>query len=160
LIIQGTAYWAKIVGAPQPDYNKTGKEWTMDVGNLSKDTIKRLKEEGLGPKIKNKGDDREFFIQFKKKSVKSDGTAAQPIEIVDAQTNPWDGQTKLGNGTIVKVMFMVNETEWPQGSGKKFRKPGIIKVQVLKHVPYEGGEFEEFESYTSEDGHDDWSEAD
>lgn len=157
LILQGSAYWAKIVGDPQPGYDKTQKEWSMDLGNLTEKNIATLKEAGLGHKVKNKGDDRGDFIQFKRKALKKDQATgamvpSKPIEIVDKDKNPWDGKTKIGNGSTVNVKFLVNETTY---NGKKFLKPGIIGVQVVKHVPWEGGDHEDFPEY-NEDGTETW----
>jgi hypothetical protein len=152
MIIQGTAYWAKIVGEPQPGFDKSQKEWSLDL-SVNDDTVAKLKAEGLGPKIKNKQDDRGNFISFKRKQIRADGSFAQPIPIKDAKGQDWDGKTLIGNGSLVNVMFLINDTEY---KGKKFKKPGILKVQVVKLVEYEGGEREEFPEY-DESGQEQWS---
>lgn len=157
MIIQGTAYWAKIVGDPQPGYDKTQKEWSIDVGNLDDETVQKLKAEGIGNKVKNKGDDRGNFISFKRKALKKDQATGQmvpskPIKIVDAQKREWDGKTLIGNGSTVNVSFVINDVPY---NGKNFRKPGIIAVQVVKLVDYEGGQREEFPEY-NDDGSDNW----
>jgi hypothetical protein len=54
---------------------------------------------------------------------------------------PWDGKTKIGNGSKVNVKFVINDV--PYG-GKVWKKPGILGVQVVDLVPYEGGDYEEF----------------
>lgn len=106
----------------------------------------------MGHKVKNKGDGS--FIQFKRKALKKDQATGQmvpakPIEIVDKNRNPWDGKTLIGNDSVLNVNFVVNETTY---NNKKFLKPGIIKVQVVELVEYEGGEREEFPDYN--DGND------
>lgn len=153
MIIQGHAFWAKIVGEPQPGYDKNTKEWSMDL-SINDDTVKKLKAEGLGPKIKNKQDDRGNFISFKRKQVRADGSFSKPIPIKDAKGQDWDGKTLIGNGSLVNVMCVINETEY---QGKKHLKPGIIKVQVVKLVEYEGGDREDFPEY-NEDGQEVWAE--
>lgn len=157
MIINGTAYWAKIVGEPQTGYDKTQKEWSLDLGNLTDETVAKLEEVGLGPKIK-RDEKRGAYISFKRKSLKKDPTTgnmipAKPIKIVDAHKRDWDGKTLIGNGSELNVSFVVNETEYNK---KKFKKPGVIAVQVVKLVEYEGGDREEFPEYN--DDSDGWSE--
>ena len=144
MIIQGKAYWAKIIGAPQGGFDKSVLEWSMDLA-IDAETRKKLEAEGLKSKIKNKGDDRGDFIQFKRKAVKSDGTSAKPIRVVGpgGKNDLWDDR-KIGNGSKVNVSMVINDTEY---GGKKFKKPGIIAVQVIDYVPYEGGDYEEFPEY-------------
>ena len=153
MIINGIAHWAKVVGKPQPGYDKSVLEWSMDL-EISKDVKKQLAKEGLGHKIKTSKDGEYEYISFKRKAVKTDGTPSKPIRIVAADgKTAWDDR-KIGNGSNVNVSFVVNEV--PYG-GKTHKKPGIIAIQVLNLVPYEGGSQDEFEDYTSDGGHDDWS---
>jgi hypothetical protein len=56
----------------------------MDLAIKATEVKEKLVAEGLKSKIKNKGDDRGDFIQFKRKAIKSRRYAAKPIEIVDA----------------------------------------------------------------------------
>jgi hypothetical protein len=160
LIIQGIAHWAKIVGDPQPGYDKTQKEWSLDL-EIDEATIEKLKEVGLGHKVKtSKGDSPYTFIQFKRKALKKDQATGQmvpakPIKIVDAQKRAWD-ETLIGNGSLLNVSFMVNEVPY---NGRIHLKPGIVGVQVVKLVEYEGRE--DFEEYpVDDDGNEDWSQDD
>lgn len=151
MIINGICFWAKVVGAAQPGYDKTKKEWSIDV-SISKETKDVLVKEGLKSKIKNKGDDRGDFISFKRKEVRNDGTLSKPIRIVDNAKREWDQTVLIGNGSEVNVSFMINDYEYNGVAGKK---PGLIAVQVVKLVPYEGGEYEEFATY-DENGTETW----
>lgn len=134
MMIRGTAYWAKVVGKPVKAYNPGEFEWTIDVA-IDEATRKALAKAGLGDRVKNKGDDRGDFIQFKRKSVKADGEPAKPIAIVDSKGQPWDDKTLIGNGSIVNVKFIINEITMQ--NGRKILKPNILKMQVWEHVPYE-----------------------
>lgn len=148
-ILQGKAYYAKVVGKPKPGYDKTKLEWSIDVA-ITSDTRKRLIKEGVGNYVKNKGDDRGDFISFKRSALKVDGSPAKAIQVVDSKNNPWDQSTFIGNGSVVNVMFALNE----KATGGL--KPGLIKLQVWEHVPYEPtGDREDFP--TAEDGSEDWS---
>lgn len=151
MIIQGLAYYAKIVGDPHPAFDKNEREWSIDV-TVDADTRVKLEAEGLGPKIRNKGDERGDFISFKRKAVKIDGTPAKPLEIKDHNKKLWDDR-KIGNGSTVNVMFLINDTEYNK---KKFRKPGILGVQVVSLVPYEEKEREEFPEY-NDAGTEQWA---
>lgn len=155
MIIKGIAHWAKVVGEPQPGYDKTKREWSLDL-EIDADTKKLLAKEGLGPKIKLSKDGEYEYLSFKRPEFRKDGTPAKPIRIVDAQKNAWPADTKIGNGSVVNVSFVINETEY---NGKKHKKPGIIAIQVLKLVEYEGGEREDFEAYPSDEtGAETWGE--
>lgn len=148
--ISGTSFWCQLLGEPVLNYNKDGKEWSIDVGQLSEDTQKILIKLGLGPKIKNKGDDRGAFITFKRNSVKKGGPKAgeanKPIKIVgpDGKTE-WDPAIKIGNGSEVRVRFSVNEVVGGPAK-KKFIRGDILSMQVWKHVPFVAVERSEFEA--------------
>lgn len=111
-------------------------------------------KEGLKAKIKNKGDDRGDFISFKRKEIRSDGVTAKPIRVVDNLKKLWDQEVKIGNGSEVNVSFVVNEYTYNGTTGKK---PGLIAIQVVKLVPYEGGNHEDFATY-DEEGNETWDE--
>jgi hypothetical protein len=68
--------------------------------------MKKLK---IADKIKNKGDERENFIQLKQKEKQANGKANFPITVCDARNRPWDHNVKIGNGSTVEVKFKVVE---------------------------------------------------
>jgi hypothetical protein len=131
MLIQGKAKWAKVIGEPAWGYENKFREWSIDV-YLDPDTVKKLKAEGLGQKIKDKGNGE--YISFKRKELKADGTPNQPIRVVDHHGEPWDNR-KIGNGSTVNVNFVVNEYK----PGQKIAS--ILSLQVWDYVPYTGGEF-------------------
>lgn len=113
---------------------------------VDEDTQKKLKAEGLGDKLKDKGNG--VFITFKRKELKQDGSKNQPIRIVDHRGNDWDNRL-IGNGSTVNVNFAINEFKPKQFAAN------ILSLQVWDYVPFTGGEFP-----TREDGDeaaDDWS---
>jgi hypothetical protein len=153
MMIQGKAWYAKIVGAPKPGYDKSKREWSLDVC-VDDATRKLLAKEGVA--VRNKGDDRGDFITFKRPEFKQDGNPAKPIEIVDHRGQPWDKRL-IGNGSVVNVKFVINENTY---NGRTTKKPGLIKLQVWDLVPYEGkggGEYEETEFPTRET--ENWADA-
>jgi hypothetical protein len=147
LLIQGKAKWAKVTGEPVWGYENKFKEWSIDV-YIDEDTETKLKNEGLGDKIKNKGEGS--YISFKRKELKVDGAPNQPIRIVDHRGNAWAGQ-KIGNGSTVNVNFAINEFKPKQFAAN------ILSLQVWDHVAYDGGEFPTRED-TDGNGAEKWNE--
>lgn len=131
MLVQGKARWAKVVGEPGWGYQNAFREWSIDV-YVDDATIDKLKAEGLGPKLKDKGNGT--YISFKRKELKASGEHNQPIRIVDHRGNAWDNR-KIGNGSTVNVNFIVNEFKPGQ------KNANILSLQVWDYVPYEGGEF-------------------
>lgn len=131
-MIRGTAKWAKVLGKPHAGYENAFNEWSIDV-YLDDNTVAKLKSEGLGKKIKDKGNGQ--YITFKRKELKKDGTPNQPIRVVDHHGEEWNPKIKIGNGSIVNVNFAINEF------GKNDKAANILSLQVWDLVKYEGGEF-------------------
>lgn len=100
---------------------------------IDEDTIKRLTAEGLGEKIKDKGNGA--YMTFKRRELKQDGSANQPIRVVDHHGEPWNARTKIGNGSTVNVNFAINEY------GKNQKSANILSMQVWDLVKFEGSEF-------------------
>ena len=132
MLIRGTAKWAKVTGEPVWGYEKKHKEWSIDV-YVDKETLARLTAEGLGDKIKDKGNGD--YMTFKRRESKQDGTPNSPIRVVDHHGEPWNPRTKIGNGSTVNVNFAINEF------GKGQKSANILSMQVWDLVPYEGAEF-------------------
>lgn len=143
IIIRGIAKWAKVTGKPSPGYKDQFNHWSLDV-YVDDETVDRLKTEGLGPKIKNKGEGN--FVAFSRKEFKGDGSPNTLIRIVDAKGDLLQGQDrqgvvknysgpKIGNGSTVNVNFAINEY------GKNEKSMNILSLQVWDLIPYEGGEF-------------------
>lgn len=148
MLIRGKAKWAKILGAPVWGFEEKFKEWSIDV-YVDEATEKKLKQEGLGTKIKDKGNGP--YITFKRKELKVDGTPNQPIRVVDHKGEAWNG-AKIGNGSVVNVNFAINE----YGKGQK--NANILSLQVWELVKYEGGEFPTRNEDTGNGAQDDdWS---
>lgn len=127
MIINGKAYWAKIVGKPVDGYKNQYKEWSFDLA-IDKDTASMLKKQGLGKYLKNNDDDRGTYIHLRRKAKKKDGTDSKPIKIVDHRGNDWDNRL-IGNGSELNVNVGINEFD-----GNLTLSP--VSVQVWNLVPY------------------------
>lgn len=153
MLIQGKAKWAKIIGEPSWGYENKFKEWSVDV-YVDQATEEKLKSEGLGKKLKDKGNG--VYITFKRKEIGTDRTTGQPknndpIRVVDHHGNPWDNR-KIGNGSTVNVNFIINEFS------KTEKNANILSLQVWDYIAYEGGEFPTREDTVADAGGDDWAE--
>lgn len=141
MIINGTALWAKVIGQPRDNiFDPSNRTWTIDLV-VNKDTIKKLKSEGLGWRLKKleqavgdvpEGSD---FVKFKRNEFyierkTGDKKRNQPIEVIDAYGKPWDGVTLIGNGSEVNVRFRTYE------GFKKQTQAMIDAIQVVKLVPF------------------------
>lgn len=158
--ISGTINWAKL-DKPRPNYNKERKimedgepagwndEYSVVIGNLTRETKLALKEAGLIDKVKNKMNDQEDHITFRLPVTKKDGTENDPIKVTNAATGlPWDWKEDglIGNGSKGVIAFNI----WKGGAGKASIFP--VSLLVTEHVEYEsegGGDYED---------PDDWSE--
>jgi hypothetical protein len=139
----GTVNWAKVLGDPVPNYNRDGREWTFDF-TPDKDGLALVKKLKIADKMKNKGDERGDFIQFKQKEMQTNGKPNFPVTVVDAKNMPWDPKLDakgkptnlIGNGSTIEVKFRVVD----YGVGKP---TGVYPqaIRVLEHKPYVRQEF-------------------
>lgn len=140
MILQGNAYWAKIIGPPTFNKFENANEWTFDVA-ISDETASKLTAEGAGPYVKEPKSDDDHggrpYLRFKRREINRDGTKAKPFKIVDAKGNDWPEGELIGNGSVLNVKFNLQ----PVGMGvnKGAMKPSALAIQVVKHERYEGG---------------------
>jgi len=144
-LIQGKGFYTKVLGKPQPAYDKTKNEWSFDLA-LDKAGLAEAKRLGFAEKIKSKGDDRGQYITFRRAEFKGDGEVRnQPFKVVDHHGKPWDDKKLIGNGSILNVRYNV----YP---GRKGNKPVALAIQVWELVPYLGkNDFPTKESGTADD---------
>lgn len=133
--MQGKVYWAKIFGAPRPNYNEDGREWTFEF-EPNDDGVALLKEHKLKDRLKDKYEDRGPYLTLKRKEFDFEGKPNEHIRVVDAANQRWDDNKLLGNETTVDVKLTIVD----YGPGKK---KGIypVAIRVLEHVPYESNDF-------------------
>jgi len=134
-MITGPIYWPKILGEPQPGYDKRIREWSFDFG-VDKKTEKQLNDLGVGDYIKTKDGhvSKGPFMKFTRREKRADGTDATPISVVGPDGKPWPQDKRIGNGSICNVKIALNE----KATGGL--KPSVIALQVWEYVPYEGGD--------------------
>lgn len=147
MLIQGKGKWVKVLGEPSWGYENKHREWSLDV-YVDEETLHKLEVEGLKEKVKDKGNGP--YMTFKRREFKQDGSANQPIRVVDHHGEAWNPKTKIGNGSTINVNFAINEY------GKNQHSANILSMQVWDLVKYEGGV--EFPTREDTEGEKTWAE--
>ena len=133
--VRGKVMYAKVLGDPQLNYNKDGKEWSLDL-IVSPEVVKEFKTQGIGDRVKKKDDKYggQPHIRFRQKELRADGSKNEPIKVVDILNKAWDSEKMIGNDSVVDIKYSIRD----YGVGKK---AGVYPqvIRVLDHVPYEGG---------------------
>lgn len=149
-VISGTSYWASVI-TPNTKFDADGV-WTIDVGNLDDLNKKKAQKDGLT--IKNKGDEKEDFVTFKRKVRNAKGSLNRQPNVVDANKRLIT-DTMIGNGSKVNVLY--EPFEWNFG-GKTGVSADLRAVQVTDLVPYSTEEDDAFDvvpdGFTSDEAED------
>ena len=149
-VISGTSYWASVI-SPNTKFDADGV-WTIDVGNLDDLNKKKAQKDGLT--IKNKGDEKEDFVTFKRKVRNNKGDLNRQPNVVDANKRLIT-ETMIGNGSKVNVLY--EPFEWNFG-GKTGVSADLRAVQVTELVPYTTEEDDAFDvipdGFTSDEAED------
>ena len=144
--ISGTAYWAKVHQPHYDQYNEKGI-FSIDV-TVDAKTKKQLQDLGLGPRIKNKGDERNDFITIKRKYTRKDGTKNSAPRVVDSKRTPVSPDILIGNGSLVNVAFDTYDYDI---KGNKGVGSSLKAVQVTKLVEYSPSE--NLDEFSEESGY-------
>lgn len=128
-VLSGKSHWASIA-TPNTTYEHV---WTID---LAVDGDQLEKAKSLGLPIKNKGDDRGDFVTIKRKVHRKDGSMNDAPALKDGQKRDM-GNTLIGNGSDVNVLFKTYEWEY---AGKTGTGADLQAVQVVNLIPYGDGE--------------------
>ena len=140
--VRGPLSYAKVFGDPMYNKYKDAREWKFDI-QIDKDTVKELKSQGLGVKVKQKdeyldGNPYLTFTQaeFRKDKVTGAPVANKPPKVTDILGKDWNPEMLLGNGTVADVKFKAIK----YGSGIA---PGLYvqEIRVLDHSPYAASGF-------------------
>lgn len=117
-VVNGTAFWAQL-----DKVNQYSGKYQIDVSNLSQKAVEALQEQGIP--VKNKGDERGFFVTCKSKF---------PISASDKSGTALDG-VSIGNGSGVTAV--ISSYNWTSPQGKKGVSPNLKKLVVTDLVTYE-----------------------
>ena len=134
-------YWAKL-GKPVENQFSGDMQWELQI-RVPASRAKDLEPLGTvkHPIVDGKENTKVSYVNTRKKSVRVDGTPAQPVRVVDAAKNEIDGST-IGNGSKGHVIVMQKPFEIKNPKTGKVTKSGIATslsaVQVLELVEYKG----------------------
>lgn len=141
LVLRGELHWAKILGDPVLDYDKTAKEWTFDfIPNDPKAARAELKAVGVADRLRQKEGhlDNRDYMTLKQKELRANGEANDPIAVEDIIGSAWDPESKIGNGSIADVKIAVVDF-----GAKRYKGVYPRSVRILEHIPYNAKSFEE-----------------
>jgi hypothetical protein len=144
-----TLFWPKLARAVENQFN--GEMQYEVQGRVSKKRRAEFEEFG---KVKEQ-DDGTVSFNFKKKAVKSDGSAAAKVGVVDEEGNAVDPMS-IGNGTKANIRLLLNDYQIKNPKTQKVTKEGtsamIVEVQVTDLVVYEGGNSDSFVGFEYKGG--------
>lgn len=110
------------------EVNKLSGKYQVDVSNLNPKQVARLEEEGIN--VRNKGDERNYFVTMKSAKFPIRPYSPDGTEIL----------AKVGNNSIADVV--VSTYEWKSPAGQKGVSAGIQKLIVTDLVEYASSESE------------------
>ena len=147
LYLHGKIYWAKIFGAPRPNYDGDAREWTFEF-EPDEDSMEQLREHGVGDRVKDKShkkgyEGRKPSMTLKRNEFKFDGEKNEHIRVVDADNAPWPDNVLIGNGSDVDVK--VNVVDYGP------RKKSGVYPQAIRVLELEEFEREEFAPLPQDD---------
>lgn len=141
---QGKGSWFKNLQQGDNEY----KNWNVKLHFLpqSYDAFMQLKErdgdvEGIMNEVKR--DDDGYYHLFKRPMFKDFGMGEEPLlppEIVDADNQPWDRNTLIGNGSDITI-----KCECYKYTNRRTKKRGkairLVAVMINNLVPYSKDDF-------------------
>lgn len=135
VFLTGTVYWAKVIGAPRPNYGGDAREWTFEF-EPDEEGLKILKQHKLTDRLKDKYEDRGRFLVLRKAELNRDGNPNPPIRLYDGEDNEWDRTKLIGNGSKADVKLDIRD----YGVGKK---KGVypVAIRITDLVTYQSSEF-------------------
>jgi len=163
-------------GQAVQNYDQNGYEWTFEaephdikflkenglldrlkdpnayVSKLKKlikteDSPSKLEElEAKLKKAEEQAEGRGDYLLIRKPTETKDGEPTEPFRIYDEDSEPWDRDTLIGNGTKADLKLKI--VDW--GPGKK-SSIYCLAIRVTDHVAYESDEFAAMDDEESSD---------
>ena len=143
LISDVTLNWPKL-DAPVSPFGTP--QWEIQV-EVSDDQAKALAADGLPVKQR----DGKNVISLKRKATKRDGSANDPVRVVDAQKAPMMGRSKIGNGSKGNIIAYQMPYEF---AGQKGITNILVAVQVTDLVEFSASGGVDFDVIGDEMGAD------
>ena len=125
LTARGTVFWCKVFEPNQDD------KFSLD---LVPEDVSIFEKYDI--KVKEPKDDGAHtgdFVSLWTYAKLFESEELKDLEVFDAGLNPWDPKKLIGNGSLIMVEFRPKDWEY---KGKTGTRAELLRIQVLKHVPY------------------------
>jgi hypothetical protein len=140
---------------PNAKFNKENPTWEAQLRTESKEQKKEWESKGLlvKPVVPDEEGAKPFWrVNLRKKSMTSDGEAADPVEVLNGKLKPVDPNS-IGNGSVANVRIFQYEYKKKDGSGVGLVSV-LMGIQLTKHIVYvpkpRDDDFQETETETIE----------
>lgn len=137
-LIQGSAQWVRVLGAPPAGYDNGPAEWSFDLVLNEKSKKEYLASGGDPFYVRLDKESGNEFIKFVRKAIKKDGNKSQPIRVVGPDGTDWPQENLIGNGSTVNVRYSLNPVN---SKGTQRMKPSAMAIQVWEYKKYSKSEF-------------------
>ena len=121
--------WAKL-DAPVAPFGQP--QWEIQLSSTDPSVFSELTE--LGMKMKDPVDGV-YTVNLRRKAVKADGTAMQPVRLVDANKNPIKKRNGIGNGSKGNAIVRAYGYEFGGRKGTAFSLTAVQVTDLIEYVP-------------------------
>jgi hypothetical protein len=138
VILEGCELWFARLDPKRPnaDFNPKNPTWEVQLRTTDKEVKKYWESLDMSVKAIVPDDDNEkpyFRCNLKKRSIKSDGSAASPVKVVNGDLEPVDPNS-IGNKSIGNIR--VFQYEYTNKAGEKKMAPVLMGIQLTTHILY------------------------
>jgi hypothetical protein len=120
---------------PNSKFDKENPTWECQIRTTSKAQNKLWKEMNLNSKAVVPDDGDPYFrVNLKKSSIKKDGTAAEPVKVVNGALETLDPDT-VGNGSVGNIRIF--QYEYPKKEGGTGIATILMGIQITTHIEFE-----------------------
>lgn len=121
---------------PNRKFNKKNPTWEVQIRTTNKEQKKQWELAGLSVKAVIPDDGPSYFrVNLRKKTIKADGEAASPVQVMTPRMEPVDPNT-IGNGSIGNIRIF--QYKFPREDGTQGVASVLMAIQLRKHVVYKG----------------------
>ncbi len=118
---------------PSKKFNPDNPTWEVQLRTTDKAVKRQWEEMGLSVKPVVPDEGAPYFrVNLKKRSIKADGTNADPPEVINGAMQPVDPET-IGNGSIANVRIF-QYTSRNKATNKEGVATVLMGVQLTKHI--------------------------
>ena len=121
---------------PNGTFNPARPTWELQIRTEDAKQAAEWTKAGLGVKPVIPEEGAPFWrVNLRKHSVKSDGTSADPVKVVDGKLRAISPDVGIGNGSVANIRVYQYEYEDKVSKKKKVGNV-LMAVQLTKLIPY------------------------